>query len=75
MMDRVIQKKWIGKFDINSSILDYSTPQILMRDKHGLFATDRIFSELKLHILNSNWSERTHNYKFYVWQNSMQFRF
>ena len=46
IMDRVIQKKWNGKFDINSSVLDYSTCSQLITDKHGLLATDRVFIEI-----------------------------
>ena len=43
IMDRVIQKKWNGKYDINATILDYSTAFTLMRDKYTLFATDWVF--------------------------------
>ena len=45
-MDRVISKKWSGKYDINASIADYSTSHTLMADKHQIFATDRVFTEL-----------------------------
>ena len=43
IMDRVIQKKWNGKYEINATILDYSTAFTLMRDKYTLFATDWVF--------------------------------
>ena len=50
MMDRVISKKWAGRFDINSRILDYSVGSVLLADRFGLFATDRLFSELRHEI-------------------------
>lgn len=34
IMDRVIQKKWKGKYDINASIFDYSTSYVCLVDKH-----------------------------------------
>jgi hypothetical protein len=47
IMDLVITKKWTGKYDLNASILDYSTSYTLIRDRFRLFTTDRVFSELK----------------------------
>lgn len=46
MMDRVIQKKWIGKYDVNSSLADYMTSYTVFNDKYTLFATDRVFDEI-----------------------------
>ena len=43
MMDRVITKKWQGRFDINSRLSDYSISYVLLQDRFGLFATDRLF--------------------------------
>ena len=71
IMDRVIQKKWAGKYDLNATILDYSTSYTLLRDKHLLFATDRVFSEIKHEMLTLDRRDRTHQYKFHVWQHSM----
>ena len=34
IMDQIIKKKWMGKHDINSSILDYSTLSNIMFDPH-----------------------------------------
>jgi hypothetical protein len=48
IMDRVITKKWSGKYDLNASILDYSTSFVLLADKHQIFATDRVFTELRI---------------------------
>jgi len=75
IMDRVIQKKWNGKFDINSNMMDYSTSYTLLLDKYGLFATDRVFSEIKHEMMTLDLSERTHSYKFHVWLHSMSLRF
>jgi hypothetical protein len=75
IMDRVIMKKWSGKFDINSSILDYSTCSQLIRDKHGLLATDRVFVELNHEMFKIDWSDKTHYFKFHVWKHSMILRF
>ena len=66
-MDRVIQKKWTGKYDINASILDYSTAYTCMMDKYKIFATDRVFSELKHKMTEMDCSDKTHQYKFNVW--------
>jgi len=66
-MDRVIQKKWSGIYDLNASILNYSTSNTLLNDKHGLFATDRVFSEMRHEIFKLDWSEKVHYFKFHVW--------
>lgn len=47
IMDRVIQKKWKGKYDLNSSVMDYSTQYTLIKDRFGLYANDTVFAELK----------------------------
>ena len=73
-MDRVIQMKWSGKYDINASIADYSTSFTLMKDKHLIFASDRVFTELKLQVLTLDWSDTTHQYKYNVWIHSMDLR-
>lgn len=75
IMDRVIQKKWSGKYDVNSTVLDYSTCSQLISDRHGLFATDRVFSELNHEMLKLDQQDRTHRYKFHCWKHSMQLRF
>ena len=67
MMDRVIQKKWLGKYDINSSILDYMTSYTLFNDKYQLFATDRVFAELGHEIFHFERNDKTHFFKFHVW--------
>lgn len=67
MMDRVITKKWQGRNDINSSILDYSIATVILKDRHGLFATDRMFSELRHEITRYDRKDQTHQYKFHVW--------
>jgi len=59
-MDRVIQKKWTGKYDLNASVLNYSTSNTLLNDKYSLFATDRVFSELRHEIFKLDWSDKTH---------------
>ena len=46
IMDRIIQKKWKGKYSVNSSFLYASTSWTLIDDKFSLYATDRVFSEL-----------------------------
>lgn len=75
MMDRVISKKWQGRFDINSSFLDYSVSSVLYHDRFGLFASDRLFSELRHELRNFDRKDQTHQFKFHVWQNSMELRF
>lgn len=74
IMDQVIQKKWNGKYDINATILDYSTAFTLMRDKYTLFATDWVFQELRHEMLTIDRSEKTHGFKFHVWLESMMLR-
>lgn len=60
IMDQVIQKKWNGKYDINKTAYDYSTPYTLLVDKYKIFATDTIFSEIYLLVLTLDHSEWTH---------------
>lgn len=71
IMDRVIQKKWSGIYEVNASILDMSTPHLLFEDKYSIFATDRLFSELKIEMTQVKKEDVTHRYKFHVWQHSM----
>ena len=51
-MDRVIQNKWNGKYDITHSFLDGSIAYTLLQDQYGLYATDRVFSEIKIKMFN-----------------------
>jgi hypothetical protein len=60
IMDRVIQKKWAGKYDINSTIYHYSTPYLLLMDKYQIFATDRVFTEIKHEMFTLNCQDKTH---------------
>jgi hypothetical protein len=46
IMDKVIQKKWIGPYTLNSVFLDTSVSYTLLTDKFGIFTTDRVFSEI-----------------------------
>jgi hypothetical protein len=52
IMDRLIQKKWNGKYTANSHIMDTSISFTLLQDEFGLFTSDRIFSEIKLKMFN-----------------------
>lgn len=56
------------------TIDDYSTGYTLMADKYQLYATDRVFSELRVHVLNFDRATWVHGYKFHVWKHSMQLR-
>jgi len=73
-MDRVIQNKWTGKYDINAEMLEYSTSYTLIRDKFSLFTTDNVFYELKHEMLTFDRSDKTHSLKFHVWLHSMLLR-
>jgi len=46
IMERVIENKWRGKYEINSNILHYSINYNLFVDKFRLFTSDTVFSEL-----------------------------
>lgn len=75
IMDRVITAKWEGKYNINCGIMDYSTSYTMMQDKYKIFATDRVFSEIKVQMTTTDCRSKTHWFKFKVWQNSMMLRF
>lgn len=75
IMDRVIEKKWKGKFDLNAEILDFSTAYTMFNDPFELFANDRVFQEMKLEMFTLDRSERTHPYQFHIWQHSMELRY
>ena len=45
-----------------------------MRDKYTLFATDWVFQELRHEMLTMDRSDKTHGFKFHVWQESMLLR-
>jgi hypothetical protein len=67
MMDRVISKKWSGRFDLNTNIMDNSTASMLYYDKFRLYATDRWLPELFYEVKDFDRSESTHYFKFHVW--------
>ena len=67
MMDRVISKKWSGRFDINTNIMNNSTASMLYRDKFHLYATHRCFSELSFEVFDFDRSDSTHYFKFHLW--------
>ena len=54
IMDRVIEMKWKGKFELNAEMLDYSTSYTLFNDKFELFANDRVFGEIKYAMFTLN---------------------
>lgn len=74
IMDRVISKKWTGKFEVNSAIMDYSTAWTMLKDKNSIFATDLVFFQLDLDMFNFDRGEAMHQLKFNVWLNSMYLR-
>lgn len=45
-----------------------------MRDRYTLFATDWVFQELRHEMLTIDRSDKTHGFKFHVWQESMLLR-
>ena len=72
----MLQKLWSGeKVDINCQILEYSTPYNILRDKFGLFTTDRFLSELQRELFDhSKYREMTHSIKYQVWKYSISNR-
>ena len=74
IMDRIIQKKWNGKYDINKTILDYSTSYTMAADVYSLFATDRVFDEIRHEMFTLVRSDRVHLFKYPVWKYSMYLR-
>jgi hypothetical protein len=74
IFDRIIQKKWQGAYDLNATILDYSTSFMCFEDKYKIFATDRVFSELNLEMCTLNRKDRVHQFKYQVWKYSMSLR-
>jgi len=74
ILDRLIQEKWSGKYDINSSLSEYSTGFVLLRNSSGLFTSDLVMQEIYYEMFTLNRQERVHNFKFQVWQASMWLR-
>ena len=74
ILDRIIQRKWNGKFDLNAYVLDFSTSYVLATDKHGLFASDRVFIELKHEMTTLDRRDLIHGCKYEVWKYSMYLR-
>lgn len=74
IMDNIIQKKWNGKFEINATLQDYSTSVVMVMDKYGLFATDRVFDEMRFEMFTLDRHDLVHLLKYEVWKNSMMLR-
>jgi hypothetical protein len=43
ILDRIINLKWMGPFEINASPLDYSTGWLLANNKYNIFSSNRWF--------------------------------
>ena len=73
IIDRVMNEFWNGKgVDINSGVLDYSTGYNLLVDKNQLMISDKIVHEIGHTAFNfESLREKTHNYKFFVWKESI----
>jgi hypothetical protein len=71
IMDRIIQKKWQGIYDITSTIAEYSTSYIVFEDVYKIYATDRVFNEIRLEVCTLDRRDRVHYFKFWVWKYSM----
>lgn len=74
MLDKVILSKWQGKYELNSQIIDNSTSFCLLNDSLGIYATDNVFLELYFKIFTIDRSNKTHQFKFRVWLDSMELR-
>lgn len=46
IMDRIIQRKWNGFYDVNATLLDYSTSYMMVNDIFNLFTSDNVFNEI-----------------------------
>ena len=73
IIDRVMNEFWNGKgIDKNSSILDYSTSYNLYADKHQIMISDNVLSEVAHQASTfSRFREKTHDYKLFVWKESI----
>lgn len=74
ILDRIIQTKWNGKYDLNASFSNYSTSMTILKDKNGIFAGDLVFAEIQYAALRLERPELVHYFKFEVWKKSMQLR-
>ena len=50
IIDRVINKKWNGKYNINSSPLDDSISYAILQNEYDVFSTDHIFKEIRIKL-------------------------
>ena len=76
MVDNIMQEYWNGKkVDITASVLDYSTPYNIIKDKNQLYTSD-FQQELKHDVFDDNkYFEKTHQLKFFVWKSSLKLRY
>lgn len=74
ILDRIIQNKWNGPYDLNATIMDYSTGFSMIADPHDVFATDLVFQEIQYKMYTVDRSHLVHGFKFEVWKRSMQLR-
>ena len=74
ILDRIIQNKWNGKYDINASFADYSTGFTMLKDQHNIFISDLVFQEISYEMFTLSRGHTVHNFKFEVWKHSMQLR-
>ena len=43
IMDRYITDKWLGRLELNRSMLDFSSGYVLIQDRFQYFKTDLVF--------------------------------
>lgn len=75
IMDTIIRDTWMGHISINSQILDSSTSYSVLFDKYKLFTSNNIFKEIMHTMLEYDFREKTHIFKFHNWIHSSHLRF
>ena len=54
ILDRIIQNKWNGQFDINAAFADYSTGFVMCKDAHNIFVSALVLQEVQYEMFTLN---------------------
>lgn len=75
ILEQTIEEKWNGRVQVNSSIIEYSSPYQLYTDNIKQFTGDQMIQNFKQIIFDKNKEMMTHIGQYHVWKRSMRFRF
>ena len=74
-MDKFMSTRWQGINDVNCSFMDYSTSYFILNGDRDSLRANTILSNLWKKMTKYDKAILNHNFKFNIWQKSMELRY